>query len=824
MFSNTTCISTLLVVFVLVKIVKMFSKRTRLSCESLNRSLGLGKYYDGHRRRSRRKPDLIYQATINPHINHQILQDSYRFEQESYDTQAASSNSSESNFSENEETREFLYCGSGYKLKDLVLVVLSFYKRHHLSQKALEDLLNILARFLPQPNMIPKSFYRFNKILKSLTPSVIIKKYCANCSKVRSQNKKNCDCVALAPISRRDCKILCFDSKSQFVEIAKRNLQDLIRPVQEYSGILEDVTVSPLYYKVISSINRTCIPITLTISTDGAPLTKTGSQSFWPLTGTVNEIGCPKRFLTENILVFGVWVGHIEPKIDSFFNECFCDIMKDFIDNPISISSNQKSYKFSIRIFSALCDIPAKALLLNIKNFNGSFGCPYCLHEGARNNPRIQEYPYRSKKYKAKTSEFYERETYKIATGILSEYGVKGKSVLADFMAVPNQIPIGYMHNILEGVLRIILLSPQLSNKAARTYLNRFIGVIKLPHDTCRKLDDFFKFSRWKASQIFLLLYTLPIFKWLDPEIFYYLSLVVSATRILLQPSIEQSELDTAEDLCRTAYRLTKKIFQQKESINIHMFGDHLVDQVREMGPLWAQAEFVFENCNKILKGNVQGTRGQDNSIARGVLWSCLATKFMHSTTTKAHDICKSILRPSSDKEKLKRRHYFALPPFPEERTQETYKFLVDHNLNSANTKICFRIILREEKYHSLGYTRSSSCNSYTVKFEHSGLQSYGNIHYYIVTDEDIYACIQKYEVIAENILFSTIPSPKDLHVKSLVRRGLVGQHYFPVRLLEEKLLISVRYITSRCIVSYDIPDLSDVCFITLYDIKRHFN
>ena len=41
-----------------------------------------------------------------------------------------------------------------------------------------------------------------------------------------------------------------------------------------------------------------------------------------------------------------------------------------------------------------IADLPAKAAMLNIKQFNGEFGCITCLHPGESSGPGVRIYNY----------------------------------------------------------------------------------------------------------------------------------------------------------------------------------------------------------------------------------------------------------------------------------------------------------------------------------------------------------------------------------------------------------------------------------------------
>lgn len=49
-------------------------------------------------------------------------------------------------------------------------------------------------------------------------------------------------------------------------------------------------------------------------------------------------------------------------------------------------------------LLAVALDLPARAMVLNMKQFNGKFGCCYCEDEGANppNQPTLRYYPYDS--------------------------------------------------------------------------------------------------------------------------------------------------------------------------------------------------------------------------------------------------------------------------------------------------------------------------------------------------------------------------------------------------------------------------------------------
>jgi hypothetical protein len=81
-----------------------------------------------------------------------------------------------------------------------------------------------------------------------------------------------------------------------------------------------------------------------------------------------------------------------KPETDIFFSKCV-EELKVLKENKFKLDS----FVFDVRIQSFLMDLPAKAAVLNIKQFNGEFGCLACDHPGESRGPGVRYYPYTTK-------------------------------------------------------------------------------------------------------------------------------------------------------------------------------------------------------------------------------------------------------------------------------------------------------------------------------------------------------------------------------------------------------------------------------------------
>ena len=50
--------------------------------------------------------------------------------------------------------------------------------------------------------------------------------------------------------------------------------------------------------------------------------------------------------------------------------------------NGVDVEYHSNTYTLSFGLYGLLADTPGKALAMMITNFNGAYGCPYCISPG----------------------------------------------------------------------------------------------------------------------------------------------------------------------------------------------------------------------------------------------------------------------------------------------------------------------------------------------------------------------------------------------------------------------------------------------------------
>ena len=116
---------------------------------------------------------------------------------------------------------------------------------------------------------------------------------------------------------------------------------------------------------------------------DGAPTIKSKALDIWLITAFIVELPIVIRYALKNILFCGIWYGPKKPDFQ-LFQLHFVKEIKRLRNQGIQIQYKNQALQFYLRVESSLADLPARAASLNMKQFNGKFGCPVCYHPGVK--------------------------------------------------------------------------------------------------------------------------------------------------------------------------------------------------------------------------------------------------------------------------------------------------------------------------------------------------------------------------------------------------------------------------------------------------------
>lgn len=546
----------------------------------------------------------------------------------SNDSQCESDDSEEGNTSNDDEdvivddSHLPLFHGAPLSLGESILAILVFALRHKISGVCLADLLKLLSIHLPRPNHFLKTLYRFKKFFKNVGTPLVRHFYCSTCMGILSSKNSRC---TRCPEST---------SPSYFLEIP---ILDQLRTLFKRRGFYNSLNYRFTREKLVQDnfediydgeVYKTFFDngflaeqsnISFTWNTDGIPLFKSSKFSIWPYYFMINELPHGKRTNRENLILAGIWFGDKKPNANLFVNIFREPLQKLYQGVNFKVSDVDAVLRVRGVVVCGTCDLPAKALFLNMVQYNGTYGCQKCKIKTNRvGNTRVYPYRARLELRTSNESNAYAREA--VETG-KSVKGVKGPTVLSqishDYITTTT---IDIMHCVFLGIVKkltILWFDSEYSRSDFSLY--RFVHLIdERIQSLCppsiiqrfpRKLSEI---AYWKASELktWLLYYSIPLLHDLmDKSYFDHYKLLVFAISLLNLPSISHDMIDRASlALNKYVSQFASLYTMRHMTPNLHLLL-HLPDVVKSFGPLWVTSCFPFENVNGLLKSLVHGTR-----------------------------------------------------------------------------------------------------------------------------------------------------------------------------------------------------------------------
>lgn len=417
-------------------------------------------------------------------------------------------------------------------------------------------------------------------------------------------------------------------------------------------------------------------------------------------------------------------------------------------------------------LLSGTFDAPAKCLFHNLVQFNGYFGCPYCLHPGTTlktsstgaGHSHVYQYDRetngqtRQRTHEQTVSFAIEAERLK-KLGKFNTTVTKGVKGLSWSMHFPKfdiifGTAIDYMHSVLLGVVKMLLTlwtdksyssEPwSLGPDKIKIFDRRFL-CIKPPYSITRTPRSILaNMAHLKASELrsFLLFYGLPCLWGLLPnEYFQHFLLLVDAVFILLQDSISPDQLSKSVSLLNHFCLRVESLYGKRyETFNVHCLL-HLVTCVENLGPLWASSCFCYEDYNGDIRKLFHGTQNVEFQISFAICFQQKIPELIPllqfgSSQLEYYNHLVSV-RPQileNKREAITHQSYFVgvqtLVTLGGER-----KRAVQAALGEFGRVYAFkRLVYRGTMIHSQDYKVVTRRNSYTVSF-HGGVDS-SNVRY----------------------------------------------------------------------------------------------
>lgn len=431
-------------------------------------------------------------------------------------------------------------------------------------------------------------------------------------------------------------------------------------------------------------------------------------------------------------------------------------------------------------------DSMGKCKVLAMKQFNGMYGCPYCLHPGnVTKDPKHRKYHISTKDHICRTHSSTVKLMEQFAMEGEADFGVKGISPLIaikDYDLIRGTV-IDYMHCVLLGVVLLLLNLWFDSHNHFENYYITPRGT-QVVNDNLKCIKTLRSFSRrprviddkayWKANELrnWILYFAIPCLKGTLKDVYLqHFALLSEAIFTFLKTSIPINEFNKAsKNLDLFVVQFQKLYGEENMVFNVHLL-KHLAKCVKDCGPLWGYSNFNFESNNGLLVKFVCGTTNVEKQIA---------TKYNYNNTLNG---CKKKRETASDYiDRIRSNRVKDCKKIGDITLLGKSKLtkLLAHEkqiLNCEQIQDYKKFFFLHDVFYSTSYTRATTTND-TVICLNNG--NYGFITRIYEKDETVHVLIRNLSVEKENLL------------PMQIRKVSISETYqsFPVLDIAEKCIL----------------------------------
>ena len=676
------------------------------------------------------------------------------------------------------ESEKLIYPNARITNATSMLLIMTFAVTHKLSGEALKDLLTLIDMHCLIPHALIQSLYKFKKYFDMLKHPINKHHYCPSCCMPIDTQCSNCPNASCE-------KTFASNDKPFFIEIPiadqlkvlfnrKGFYSDLRHRFERQKGnvsSIEDIYDGARYQSYMQSGEFLSQQhnISFIWNTDGIPVFKSSKYCIWPLYFAISELPPHKRWCSDNVILAGLWFGLSKPAMLTF--------LKPFLEGMSKLHSGIELYSPDIMgnfycramLLCGTCDLPAKAMVYNMIQFNGNYGCSHCLQSGKtfkvgqRGSIHIYPYIQDNPTGPMRTSEQllqYSKEAVESGKPV---FGVKGPcwfSVVPNYQVIESNV-VDYMHCVLLGVTKMLLkLWFDTENSGELWYCGTKVHIadskllqIRPPLNITRTPRSIQQHrSYWKASEYraWLLFYSVPVMLDILPQdyLVHYM-LLVEAIYLLLKNTIYPAELSKAELLVQHfCFKLQYYYGERYMSANVHHLL-HLPKIVCDFGPLYCYSCFAYESLNGKLLKYIKGTQHVESQILETVcikqslpyiaethlVTGSKEEQFYHHMTSTKHisdrevHICGNhrslglINQTSALSDPIHQRALLGVT-------------------KSTHLGIFSRAAIGSCVFHSIQHTQAKKRNNYTVAYHHNDEPYSGEIMYFVTDYTSIFAVL----------------------------------------------------------------------------------
>lgn len=562
-------------------------------------------------------------------------------EDESHDDESHDEDEVEEDLGQDEDDNDNpdddpLYNGARITFRESLLAILTFILTHKLTGLAVSDLLSLIEMHCGPDNLCLRSNYMFKKYFRMIGKNLIMCcYYCSNCQVPLQRQDSICrECAGQHDVAYFIQFPISDQLKSLFAKPGfYEALQFRFNRIKKNEANLEDVYDASIYQECMQTgFLANPNNISFFAYFDGMALFKKSVFSIWPLYLTINELKYSQRTKKENVVLAGIWFGKTKPN-PNLFLQPISDSLSNLENDGTDVSlHNGQNINVKAKLIGAVGDMPAKAIFMRLKHYNGAFSCFYCMAEGGRfdlenrYHNTLQVFPYSRNLELRNCNNMIEFARQAViarrADPKASVYGVKGPSLLLNML--PNKVfcmGADIMHGVFLGVQKTLLnlwFDPQYSNQPFS--ISGMTAIVDRRLKSIRPPASFYKLPKtikkelahMKASdfKIFFFYYSLPVLLGILPDNYWFHhSKIVTAIALLSKDSVSMFDLDQAEELIHAYVSEFEELYHLRYlTLTFHQLL-HFPLVTRNLGPMWVYSCFFYESLNGQFAQLVHGSR-----------------------------------------------------------------------------------------------------------------------------------------------------------------------------------------------------------------------
>ncbi|KAL1467495.1 hypothetical protein MTO96_042135, partial [Rhipicephalus appendiculatus] len=518
---------------------------------------------------------------------------------------------------------------SDLNVREAMIILMAYSTSAGLNWTNMEKLVGVINLFLGK-QILPTSKHLLRKTWKLWLAGTVKRHYYCN----------ECGSIVANPTVLRNGLLAALQKKQS----------------RAHETDLTDITDGKLYKNHMKEASW--CDLTVTFNVDGARTFKCSKSSLWPIQCVVNELPLTLRW--SNMLLCGLYFGKGHPKMGPFL-----DLFIENVNKVGVIKWECNGLKLSSKVSVVCCcvDAPARAAVLNMKQFNGYYGCSFCHHKGVYFSGSLK-YPLSKDGHmpEPRTDATFRKDMEVSLESGEPSHGIKGFSPLArlpGFDLVWSVCP-DYMHNVLEGVAKQ-LAEIWFGSPGSPSYIGQPENIRKLDHRLANLKPPrwFTRLPRsikerclWKASEWkwWALFYAAPCLDGILPRRYHsHMCLLASSLYLLLKDRISREEVGEAMDrLSDFALKMEPLYGTGAMSFNVHQLL-HLPKSVAELGPLWSHSAFVFESGNGTLLKLISDANGVPSQISERFVMKLQLKKLVNTLelSTGVRTTCHHLMTTS---------------------------------------------------------------------------------------------------------------------------------------------------------------------------------